>query len=403
MIKSKQFIGAVFCFAFLFAKSSFANFPSFDPLSYIPDLKQYKELVADLRNTKEQLNQIRQDLRSMGDSVRSVASYSQTVMRTVQKGAAAVSKAADVINKTLGTDIKVGEGLNKVIAGAENIQKNIVDRAVNDVGAVLDGQKLDEFVDDKKEEIGEATKGIREDIDKAKKDLNTVKGAAENVSDQVDTAKKWNDKRKEITGKDKLDEPIEFEEEEEEVSNEESIANLKKYFATIIDKNKKIASRLNDVLDMHINRLNTSAENAEKSFSILETGIEKNSIFSSKEKQDFISRIVDLKTRHQKIYDWNIVLAEKAKEKYNKEFKNKILDNLSNYEKITVAYLNGDATIKEVNDIGLQVKRDASTMNIATDKKIMNQIKKEALKLRKDLTTLSNDIKKIEDKNKIKS
>ena len=154
---------------------------------------------------------------------------------------------------------------------------------------------------------------------------------------------------------------------------------------------------------MHINRLNTSAENAEKSFSILETGIEKNSIFSSKEKQDFISRIVDLKTRHQKIYDWNIVLAEKAKEKYNKEFKNKILDNLSNYEKITVAYLNGDATIKEVNDIGLQVKRDASTMNIATDKKIMNQIKKEALKLRKDLTTLSNDIKKIEDKNKIKS
>ena len=150
-----------------------------------------------------------------------------------EKGAAAVSKAADVINKTLGTDIKVGEGLNKVIAGAENIQKNIVDRAVNDVGAVLDGQKLDEFVDDKKEEIGEATKGIREDIDKAKKDLNTVKGAAENVSDQVDTAKSWNDKRKEITGKDKLDEPIEFEEEEEEVSNEENIANLKKYFATI--------------------------------------------------------------------------------------------------------------------------------------------------------------------------
>jgi dTDP-4-amino-4,6-dideoxygalactose transaminase len=121
MIKSKQVIGAVFCFAFLFAKSSFANFPSFDPLSYIPDLKQYKELVADLRNTKEQLNQIRQDLRSMGDSVRSVASYSQTVMRTVQKGAAAVSKAADVINKTLGTDIKVGE---------EDISKKLFKRGI---------------------------------------------------------------------------------------------------------------------------------------------------------------------------------------------------------------------------------------------------------------------------------
>ena len=40
---------------------------------------------------------------------------------------------------------------------------------------------------------------------------------------------------------------------------------LKDYFTTIRSENKKIATRLNDVLDMHINKLNTSAENGEKS------------------------------------------------------------------------------------------------------------------------------------------
>ena len=192
----------------------------------------------------------------------------------------------------------------------------------------------------------------------------------------------------------------EEEEEEEEVDKDEIIAELKKYFASIQDENKKIASRLNDVLDMHINRLNTSAEKAEKSFAMLEANLDGNSNFSAKERTDFINRIVDLKARHQKVYDWNIILAEKVKENYNKEFKNKILDGLSNYEKVTVAYLNGSATLKDVNTVGMQVKNDARAMSIVTDKKVMAQIKKEAAKLRKDLIALSSDIKKIEDKNK---
>jgi hypothetical protein len=80
--------------------------------------------------------------------------------------------------------------------------------------------------------------------------------------------------------------------------------------------------------------------------------------------------------------------------------KDLILDGLSNYEKVTVAYLNGSATLKDVNTVGMQVKNDARAMSIVTDKKVMAQIKKEAAKLRKDLIALSSDIKKIEDKNK---
>lgn len=558
MRKSKQFICAVFCFAFLFAKSSFANFPAFDPMSFIPDLKQFKELAADLRNTKEQLNQIRQDLRAMGDSIRSVASYSQAIIHTVKRGVDAASKAVDTINQTLGTNIEIGNGLNNIISSAENLQKTFVEDTVNKVDSALKGEKLDEVLavaNDKKEEleqkardkvneevdrvsdsiseaantmaegISEATEGIREDIGTARDKINTqvdnakgkinetkrkikiiedvagdTRDVINNTRDRIENAKdeihnigdvngyidgmgeRVFNKTEDIENNIKegvarsvekglenisytnrnsttntgntlsqprastttdgsssrtintptstsqssgrtgafgitnknlpggrvaplKNQPIVFEEEEEEeeISNEESIAVLKKYFTTIYDENKKIANRLNDVLDMHINKLNTSSENAEKSLTQLESDITNNSIFTSEEKEDLVNRILDIKSRHQKVYDWNIILAEKAKDKYNIEFKNKILDNLSNYEKMAIAYLNGDATLKEVNKVGEQVKKNAKTMSVATDRKVMEQIKKEAAKLRKDLAALSDDIKKKENKSKVNS
>ena len=157
------------------------------------------------------------------------------------------------------------------------------------------------------------------------------------------------------------------------------------------------------MLDMHINKLNTSAENGEKSLTDLEQGISHNHGFSIQQKKDISNRIVDIKARLQKIYDWNIILAEKTKNDYNKEFKNKILDGLDNLEKVTIAYLNGDATEKEVKEVSAKVKKDTSTMSSSTDKKVTKDIEKEALKLRKDLTKLSNDIKKIKEKSKSKT
>ena len=70
---------------------------------------------------------------------------------------------------------------------------------------------------------------------------------------------------------------------------------------------------------------------------------------------------------------------------------------------MAIAYLNGDATLKEVNKVGEQVKKNAKTMSVATDRKVMEQIKKEAAKLRKDLAALSDDIKKKENKSKVNS
>ena len=406
MRKSKQFKYAVFCFAFLFAKSSFANIPAFDPMSYIPDIKQFKELATDLRNTKEQLNQIRQDLRAMGDSVKSVASYSQKVIHTVKRGAEAVSSVVDKVNETLGTDIQIGEGLNNVIASAENVQKDLINNSVDRVAGVLNGEDIP-VIDDIKEKMPTIPNlpsvpnlpDFPLTEDKPDTDTPKIKMPDTPAAIKIPSI----EKPKELTMPTAPSLTYEEEEEEEEVGKEEIIAELKTYFTSIQDENKKIANRLNDVLDMHINRLNTSAEKAEKSFAMLEANLDGNSNFSAKERTDFINRIVDLKARHQKVYDWNIILAEKVKENYNKEFKNKILDNLSNYEKVTVAYLNGSATLKEVNTVGMQVKNDARAMSIVTDKKVMAQIKKEAAKLRKDLIALSSDIKKIEDKNKSKT
>lgn len=433
MRKSKQIICLVVCFVSLFAKSSFANFPSFDPMSYIPDLKQFKELAADLRNTKEQLNQIRQDLRSMGDSIRSVASYSQAVLHLAKRGLGAVDNTLGIINRVLGTDIQVGEGINNIISEAENIQKDIIERTVSDVGDVLDGKKLDEFVDDVEDQAydlidkieqpiedahqgvvdawDDMLDGVKEGVDNATGDLRDNVGEhIDNARDHIDTAKDVakdvkktkediEDLNKRVV-KGLFDVDIEEEEEEEEVSNEAVIASLKYYFKSVQDENKKIANRLNDVLDMHINKLNKSAESAEKSLTQLEKGIEQSSNFTSEEKEEFANRIVDIKTSHRKIYDWNIVLAEKTKENYNKEFKNKILDGMSNYEKVAIAYLNGDATRSEVDKVGIKLRQDAKAMKVSTDDKVMKQIKREALKLKRELTSLGDDIKKIEQRSK---
>ncbi len=433
MRKSKHILCLIVCFVSLFAKSCFANFPTFDPMTYIPDIKQFKELAEDLRNTKEQLNQIRQDLRAMGDSIRSVASYSQAILHLAKRGLGAVQNTVDLINKTLGTDIKIGEGLNNIIEEAENIHRDVIERTVSDVGDVLDGKKLDEFVDyvedekyeliDKVQEpIKDAHQGVvdawdgmlddvKEGVDNATGDLrDNVEGHIDNARDSIDTAKDIakdvKNKKENIENMNKrvvkglFDVDVEEEEEEEEISNEKIITSLKYYFKSVLEENKKIAGRLNDVLDMHINKLNKSAESADKSLTLLEKGISQSSNFSSKEKEDFANRIIDIKASHRKIYDWNIVLAENTKEKYNKEFKNKILDGISNYEKVAIAYLNGDATRKDVEKIGLKIKQDAKSMTTSTDMKVMKQIKTEALKLKQDLTKLSEDIKKIEQKTK---
>ena len=448
MRKSKKLMCLFVCFAFLFARSSFAGIPAFDPGSYIRDIQQFKELAEDLRNTKEQLNQIRQDLRAIGDSIRSIASYSQAILHLAKRGLSAVENTVGFINDTLGTDIQVGEGLGNIIEQAENIQKDVIERTVNEVGSVLDGDRLDEFVDEKKEQMhdainekkeeiidaietpikeehqkivdswenmkddvregfDDATKGVREGIGKQVDNIRDLdSGVREGIDAANETKEKYDNTKKEIDNtkkriaKDLFDVEVEEEEEEEEVSNKEIIDGVKYYFKSVQDENKKIAARLNDVLDMHINKLNKSAEFAEKSLTELEVGVSQSPNFSPKEKEDFSNRIIGIKDAHRKVYDWNIVLAEKTKEKYNKEFKNKILDGISNYEKITIAYINGDATKRDVEEVGLKVKQEARSMRVATDEKVIKQIKKEALKLKKDLIALSDDIKKIENNTK---
>ena len=445
MRKSKQLLYAVICVALLFAKTSFANFPAFDPMSFIPDLKQFKEVAEDLKNTKEQLNQIRQDLRAMGDSIRSVASYSTAVMHKVKEAVDNAEKVVDKINNTLGTDIEVGKGLGDIITETENTQKEIMDNTSNTIENILNGDFPQPSIPTPPVNAGGnngKTPGHRVptpnvptpsenpgDTGGSAPDINIPGGRVPLNPDlpletpDLDTPPLEKPAPKVPTPNLRVPRSLgeegilprkillppqggfnyEEEEEEEEISIEESVAQIKDYFATIRSENKKIATRLNDVLDMHINKLNTSAETGEKSLTDLEQGISHNHGFSIQQKKDISNRIVDIKARLQKIYDWNIILAEKTKNDYNKEFKNKILDGLDNLEKVTIAYLNGDATEKEVKEVSAKVKKDTSTMSSSTDKKVTKDIEKEALKLRKDLTKLSNDIKKIKEKSKSKT
>lgn len=387
MRKNRQIIYTVFVCALFWAKISSAGIPAFDPGTVVSDLKQFNELREDLKSTTEQLKKIKEDLSAMGESLRSVAAQTKVLAKKVT----GISETSDNFEKNANDNSDSTNELNDEVIGVVDdmgeAQTGVINNVVDGVSsAIIDNDNTPntnkkELIDNPINKPIVVEQKIDEPVIKTPT-LNTPKVKTPLL------------KKTEI-----INEPIVFEEEEEEeeISEKDALKEeFTEYFNEVRLENKKIHTQMNDILDMYINKLNENLALGNSIFEVFENNINEYQKMGEKEKQTLLKRIADIKKKQQDIMERNISIAEDVKSNYNLEYKNKILDGLINYERIVVAYINGDISKEEVIKAGKKLKEDASTLAYAPDKNIMLNLKKELATIKKEVTKITKDIKKRE-------
>lgn len=407
MRKNRQIIYTVFVCALFWAKISSAGIPAFDPGTVVSDLKQFNELREDLKSTTEQLKKIKEDLSAMGESLRSVAAQTKVLAKKVT----GISETSDNFEKNANNNSDSTNELNDEVIGVVDdmgeAQTGVINNVVDGISsAIIDNDNTPNT--NKKELIVNPINKpivVEQKIDEPvikTPTLNTPKvepPALNTTKVKTPTLNTPKVKTPLLKKTEIINEPIVFEEEEEEeeISEKDALkAEFTEYFNEVRLENKKIHTQMNDILDMYINKLNENLALGNSIFEVFENNINEYQKMGEKEKQTLLKRIADIKKKQQDIMERNISIAEDVKSNYNLEYKNKILDGLINYERIVVAYINGDISKEEVIKAGKKLKEDASTLAYAPDKNIMLNLKKELATIKKEVTKITKDIKKRE-------
>ena len=259
-----------------------------------------------LSENKEQLMKMNGALDAMGKSIDNIAQFGQDLRGLTEDIQDVVNNTVDGINENSGADIKVPESINNGLT------------ITND--ALGDG--LEDIIDKTQETLKPGEDILEEGasgIDNAQKGANQVN----------EGMKKLEEKNEEEKKQSQTDEAIEEEEEEEEIA-EESRDIIKEEIIVRIDEfeseSKKIIAQMNDVLDTGINTLNKSAQNTKKILDNLGKSIKETEQLNESDKEILIQRIEKLKMQHQNVSDKTIAIVENAKESYNQEYENKLID-----------------------------------------------------------------------------
>lgn len=145
-------------------------------------------------------------------------------------------------------------------------------------------------------------------------------------------------------------------------NNEEIKANIAANFENIKELGSQLTENVNEAFDTALNTVN---QNAQKSHEAL-TNLRKVAMFeenlNTDEKEMWRSN--DLNNREQAVSDEGINMIEVAHEQYNKEYKEKFADELNNYQKVVLAYADGNAGKEDVINAGEQFKLAVANINV---------------------------------------
>lgn len=341
------------------------------------------------------------------------------------------NRALDNLSSTGLVDQNVIDDIRGPINDANNVQNNAVGTGISATNGYTAGLNSDGSKGDSSgvwDNIAGAANGVVAAANGARatagaagindNDLNdaliglgaeasALGSAAQIGQDGQDLYNKYNNKNKggktDTGGNTDTGEAVEEEEEEEEISEEASIGTeIKEALKSAQEKNEKIYTRFNDMLDMQINRLNTNAAENDKAFDTLIDGIYNAKKISEDEKEGFKERLINLKKQHRNIADRNIILIENAKSNYAKEYKEKIADSIENYNKVIDMYIRKDASKEDVLKKGEDIKKLVSSFSIRIDEAAKKDINTDIKKAQQELNTLVKDIKEAEEKYKNK-
>lgn len=335
-----------------------------------------------------------------------------------------VNYALDNLSETGVVDQGVINDIRNPINDANDTQRDIVNASNSAKEGYKDGLGEDgdsagiwDNVKGAANSVVEAAKGARNaagsagisdsDLNEAlnglEKSGGVMKDAADLGQDGKEAYDKYKSKKDDKKDGEKDSEVVEEEEEEEEISEEESIGQeLKEAIKKAQENSDKIYIRFNDMLDMQINTLNTNATENDNSFDKLINNLYGAKKIKEDAKEDFRERLIELKKKHRNIADRNIILMEALKLNYAKEYKEKVSDNIHNYDRMIDMYVRGDVSKDDIIKKGEEIKKVVSTFSVTIDKVAQQEIENDIKQAKEELNALVSDIKKAEEGNKTK-
>ena len=361
MMSAKQQITIIFCCVFLLVKPTHALIPVFDWMESVPLFSQLTTTTKSLNNIKSQLTQLKSTLTSIGDKVNTISKFTKDISKIndnlahITNLTSQATKAVDDVSNIGGSvQDKVDDAINDVTEKQNDLTNQIVSQ-VNDKIEQKGATLKDKFLSNKK---GELQLLRKEDIKKA-----TI-------------------------------EEVEEEEEEEEINDvDEDILEM---FAMIKEESRHLTEELNDILEDAIYILNESTDLSHKQLTALQEALIATDLAVDKnEKENIQKKLAALIIREEKASDWGADIIESAKNRYNREYQEKLVDGINNYEKVIKAYLEGNATKEEVKQTADNLKKEVASINVVPDDNAVKSYKEERLAIKKEMTELASDIEKM--------
>ena len=145
MGKFKRLVAVLFCCATLIhSQPAKAFWPVFDFIDTVPIFSQISTVVDSLKNLKEQLVQLKENLKALGDQINSIAAFAKEIVDLAEYVAETVAEGVNFVNDTLGTNIDIG---NKLVAAAKdiaNVTTTVTDTVIGGTNQIIAG--MDEGV-----------------------------------------------------------------------------------------------------------------------------------------------------------------------------------------------------------------------------------------------------------------
>lgn len=383
MVKTKILSLIVLGCAIIICKPAKAFWPVMD-FGEIPGMvSSVSTGMGSLSGTVSQLNELNNALKAMGQSIDNIAQFGQDLRNTVTNIQDVATDTVDGLNENLGTDIKIPEDVNNGINSANDAFGDGLDSVINKTQDSIN--KSNEYIDKGSQDVVEAQNAAN----KADEEMQKL-----NAKNEAEKAKKEQEKQKQE--QEQASEPVEEEEEEEEIpENEEIYVQQEEIMGNIEafeEECKQIIAQMNDVLDTAINTLNKSSQKTNSILDRLEKSIAETEQLESTDKEEITQKVADLRVRYQNMADRGVILVENAKENYNAEYQNKLMDGISNYKKTIESYFRGDVNKEEVLKKGEELKVAFAQIDTRIDQNILEQQKKIAEEIKADIKAIAAEI-----------
>ena len=347
--------------------------------------------MSALSETKAQMVEMKNALQAMGQSIDNIAQFGQDLRNTVSNIQDVANDAIDGLNENLGTDMEIPEDVNKGLDATNDALGGELNDIINDTQNIIN--QGEDYMDKGSSGIDTA----QETAQKADEGMQKV-----NAKNEAEKAKREEEKKKkeqeeaEKQKQEQATEPVEEEEEEEEVTeNEEMLMQQEEILGNIEafeEDSKQVIAQMNDVLDTAINTLNKSSQSTNKILDKLEKNIKVTEQLEEKEKEGLIQKVAGLRIKCQNMSDRTVALIENAKESYNIECQNKLIDGISNYKKTIESYFRGDANKNEVLKKGEELKVAFSEIDTSIDKRTLKEQQKASEDIKNDLKAIVAEI-----------